>query len=42
MQDSEKGSTAHVDNYHLCKIHVNCVQSMPNLGGSGGMPPRNF
>ena len=27
IQDSKKGGTAHVDNYHLCKIHANCVQS---------------
>ena len=32
-----------------CSEHDNCVrstqpgmQSMPNLGGSGGMPPKNF
>ena len=40
MQDSEKGGTAHVDNYHLYKIHANCVRT--NQGGAGGMPPENF
>ena len=43
IQDSERGA-------QLCYCeHGNCVrstqsgmQSMPNLGGSGGMPPGNF
>ena len=51
IQDSKKGGTAHVDNYHLCKIATcklcakhTCMQqqSMPNLGDLGTCPPRNF
>ena len=49
MQDSEKGGhSSCIDNY-LCKVHANCagakhtcMQSMPNLGGSGGMPPQKI
>ena len=27
----------------LCKVHMLAgMQSIPNLGGSGGMPPRKF
>ena len=26
----------------MCKVHNLAFQSIPNVGGSGGMPPENF